>query len=30
MWFIEPLAYLMTPAGEALQKKQADWIEYGE
>ena len=30
LWAIEPLAYLITPEGEALQKKQAHWIEYGE
>jgi hypothetical protein len=30
MWVIEPLAYLLTPSGEALQKKQAHWIEHGD
>jgi len=30
IWFCEPVAYLTTPEGEALQKKQARWIEYGE
>jgi len=29
LWVIEPLAYLLTPGGEALQRKQAHWIEYG-
>ena len=30
IWVCEPVAYITTPEGEALQKKQARWIEYGE